>query len=107
VGGTNPSLVESLAAGNPIIAHDNRFNRWVAGEGARFFRDSSDLGQILRSLEGDPSQLLAMGEASRRRHREDFTQERVLSAYEVLLTGIAANTGERLPIVTAEQSPGS
>ena len=29
VGGTNPSLVEALAAGNAIIAHDNEFTRWV------------------------------------------------------------------------------
>ncbi|MBP1039280.1 hypothetical protein J8631_27465, partial [Serratia fonticola] len=26
VGGTNPSLVEALGAGNAIIAHDNDFN---------------------------------------------------------------------------------
>ena len=37
VGGTNPSLVEALGAGNAIIAHDNRFNRWVAGEVAFIF----------------------------------------------------------------------
>jgi glycosyltransferase involved in cell wall biosynthesis len=43
VGGTNPSLVESLAAGNAIIAHDNRFTRWVAGEGARYFQSSDDI----------------------------------------------------------------
>ena len=30
VGGTNPSLVEALGAGNPVIAHDNPYNRWVA-----------------------------------------------------------------------------
>jgi glycosyltransferase involved in cell wall biosynthesis len=34
VGGTNPSLIEAMAAGNPVIAHDNQYNRWVAGEGA-------------------------------------------------------------------------
>ncbi len=31
VGGTNPSLVEALGAGNAVIAHDNPFNRWTAG----------------------------------------------------------------------------
>ena len=34
VGGTNPSLVEALDAGSPVLAHDNKFNRWVAGKGA-------------------------------------------------------------------------
>ena len=38
VGGTNPSLVEALGAGNAVIAHDNRFNRWVAGPQAAYFR---------------------------------------------------------------------
>ncbi len=37
VGGTNPSLVEAMAAGNPVIAHDNEYNRWVAGDGAVYF----------------------------------------------------------------------
>ncbi|MED5787648.1 glycosyl transferase, partial [Enterobacter hormaechei] len=32
VGGTNPSLVESIGCGNAIIAHDNKFNRWVIAE---------------------------------------------------------------------------
>ena len=37
VGGTNPSLVEALGASNAVLAHNNRFNRWVAGEKARYF----------------------------------------------------------------------
>jgi glycosyltransferase involved in cell wall biosynthesis len=89
VGGTNPSLVESLGAGNAVIAHDNRFTRWVAGEGARYFRSSEDIDDILRSLNADPTQLLTMEEASRKRHRESFTQEKVLTAYEELLLQFA------------------
>jgi glycosyltransferase involved in cell wall biosynthesis len=85
VGGTNPSLVESLAAGNAVIAHDNRFTRWVAGEGARYFRSSEDIDGILDSLNADPALLLTMEEASRKRHLEAFTQEKVLTAYEELL----------------------
>jgi glycosyltransferase involved in cell wall biosynthesis len=85
VGGTNPSLVESLAAGNAIIAHDNRFNRWVAGESARFFTQTEDLEETLYALEQNPLQLLEMEEASRQRHREQFEKERILAAYERLL----------------------
>ena len=33
----NPSLVEALGAGTAVIAHDKRFNRWVAGDGAVYF----------------------------------------------------------------------
>jgi glycosyltransferase involved in cell wall biosynthesis len=89
VGGTNPSLVESLGAGNAVIAHDNRFTRWVAGEGARYFQSSEDIDAILNSLSADPAQLPAMEEASRRRYRESFTQEKVLNAYEELLLQFA------------------
>jgi len=39
VGGTNPSLVEALGAGNAVIAHENRFNKWVAGEEQLYFSD--------------------------------------------------------------------
>jgi glycosyltransferase involved in cell wall biosynthesis len=89
VGGTNPSLVESLAAGNAVIAHDNPFNRWVAGEGARYFKSSGDLAEILESLDGEGSQLLDMEEASRKRHHESFTQDKILRAYEELLLRFA------------------
>jgi len=85
VGGTNPSLVESLAAGNAIIAHDNRFTRWVAGERAKFFKETQDLEKILYFLNQNPAELLEMEEASRQRHRDEFEREKVLLAYEELL----------------------
>ena len=40
VGGTNPSLVEALWAGNAVIAHDNAYNRWTAGAAAIPFEAS-------------------------------------------------------------------
>ena len=43
VGGTNPSLVEALWAGNAVIAHDNGYNRWTAGGAAVFFDDVAEL----------------------------------------------------------------
>jgi glycosyltransferase involved in cell wall biosynthesis len=89
VGGTNPSLVESLGAGNAVIAHDNRFTRWVAGEGALYFRSTQDIDGILHSLNADPTQLRAMEKASRKRYCESFTQDKVLTAYEELLLQFA------------------
>lgn len=85
VGGTNPSLVESLAAGNAVIAHNNRFNRWVAGTGARFFNGADDLARILEELESSPELFLKMEEQSHIRHRQSFVHEDVLLAYEKLL----------------------
>jgi glycosyltransferase involved in cell wall biosynthesis len=89
VGGTNPSLVESLAAGNAVIAHDNPFTRWVAGEGARYFKGSEDLAATITQIEENPEILESMRQQSRIRHRESFIQEKVLSAYEELLLSFA------------------
>ncbi len=53
VGGTNPSLVEALGAGNPVFAHDNRFNRWVAGDAAAYFTTAKSLSdQMDKVLSG-------------------------------------------------------
>jgi glycosyltransferase involved in cell wall biosynthesis len=85
VGGTNPSLVEALGAGNAVIAHNNRFNRWVAGEGGRYFESIEQLDQLLESLNADSEQLMEMEQASRKRFCESFTQDKILTAYEDLL----------------------
>ena len=47
-GGTNPSLLEAMAAGANICAHENPFNRAVLGEDALFFSSSSDIASILK-----------------------------------------------------------
>ncbi len=88
VGGTNPSLVEALGAGCAVIAHDNEFNRWVAGDGAAYFSGSADLADLLARLLDDEGALARMRQASRARHREAFTWPRVLGDYESLLARV-------------------
>jgi glycosyltransferase involved in cell wall biosynthesis len=55
VGGTNPSLLEAMAVGNSVIAHDNIFNREVTGEHATFFGSPKELAKIFnqRELKGE------------------------------------------------------
>lgn len=48
VGGTNPSLLEAIAAGQPIIAHDNPFNREVTGDMAIYFDGPEAIKKILK-----------------------------------------------------------
>jgi len=91
VGGTNPSLVESLAAGNPVIAHDNRFTRWVAGPEQQYFSGAEDLSEIFDAVLDDRLRLDQMSAASRVRHHEFFTPEKVLPVYEELLMRFASN----------------
>ena len=85
VGGTNPSLVEALGAGSAVIAHNNRFNRWVAGAGAAYFEDEEDCARLFDRLLGDDASLRQMKAASRTRFLERFTWEHVLAEYENLL----------------------
>lgn len=85
VGGTNPSLVEALAAGNAVIAHDNAYNRWVAKDGALYFADADTFSARLESLIGNPTRLVELRAASRQRHLEEFTWEYVAGQYEQLL----------------------
>jgi glycosyltransferase involved in cell wall biosynthesis len=85
VGGTNPSLVEALGAGNAVIAHDNRFNRWVAGEGAVYFRDAAGFDGLVQRLLGEPEQLVRMRDACLSRFQSRFTWAQVLAEYQSLL----------------------
>ncbi|MBM9477323.1 DUF1972 domain-containing protein [Nakamurella flavida] len=85
VGGTNPSLVEAMAAGNPVIAHDNEYNRWVAADGARYFATAQDADERITELLADDGQRAAMGRASRDRHAREFTWEHVAGQYRTLL----------------------
>ncbi len=90
VGGTNPSLVEALGAGSPVLAHDNPFNRWVAGPGAGYFVDEHACRTVLDTLLDDDAALQAMRASSYARHAEAFTWDRILPAYERVLLAATA-----------------
>ena len=85
VGGTNPSLVEAMAAGNAVVAHDNRYNTWVAGPDNAYFSGTDDLVPLLTDLVGDPARRERMGQASRARFRDEFTWQRIGAQYEQAL----------------------
>lgn len=47
VGGTNPSLLEAMACGCNIAAHDNKFNKGILGDDARYFSSAHDVKKII------------------------------------------------------------
>ncbi|MDD5363769.1 MAG: DUF1972 domain-containing protein [Gallionellaceae bacterium] len=85
VGGTNPSLVEALGAGNAVLAHDNSYNRWVAGEGGVYFHGEDGCAALLEQLLVDADVLTGLQVAARARHAAEFTWNKVLGDYERLL----------------------
>jgi glycosyltransferase involved in cell wall biosynthesis len=85
VGGTNPSLVEALAAGNPVIAHDNKYNRWVAGDAGLYFGSSGDVDLAVSRLLGDADLRQQLSGGARARFDAEFTWDKVAGEYESLL----------------------
>lgn len=86
VGGSNPSLIEAMAAGNPVIAHDNKYNRWVVGEGALYFDTVESADSQISRLLLDGNLRERMKAATLHRFSQEFTWERVAGQYEQLLT---------------------
>jgi glycosyltransferase involved in cell wall biosynthesis len=50
-GGTNPSLVEAMSLGLPVIAYDAAYNRETTENNALFFKNSGDLAEILKKVD--------------------------------------------------------
>lgn len=86
VGGTNPSLIEAMAAGNAVIAHDNQYNRWVVGDGGVYFHGAESVERLVGALLADPDRRVALGLASRQRFRACFTWEHIGKKYEDILS---------------------
>ena len=100
VGGTNPSLIEALAAGMPVMAHDNRFNRWVAEDAAVYFRGVADASRIFDELDNQADALSALSPLALARHAARFTPEKVLADYETLILAAAQGAFDRAPVST-------
>ena len=79
-------MVEAMGAGSAVIAHDNHFNRWVAGEDAQYFGDFSECEKIFdKMLALDEGSVSRMKDSSLSVFNEKFTWGQVLGDYEALL----------------------
>lgn len=86
VGGTNPSLLEAMACGNWVIAHDNPFNREVARDAADYFRTSAQLaGALARYTQTGTETLTQRGQRARDIVAGHYTWPRIVDAYEALM----------------------
>ncbi len=86
VGGTNPSLLEALGCGNPVIIHDNAFNREVAGDIGFLFETSSDITKCIEKADSmQSSDRDRLSDAAKKRIREYYTWDRIADQYSTLL----------------------
>ena len=86
VGGTNPSLLEAMAAGCAIAAHDNPFNAAILGEDAAYF---STPEQITAFLDHPMDEALA-DERKRKnmlKIRTLYSWDKIIGDYEKVLAG--------------------
>jgi len=82
VGGTNPALVEAMAARLPVLAHDNPYNRWVAGDDAKYFSNKLALEKNIGLLVSDNKTIKKMSLSSYKRYNEKFNWKLILDKYE-------------------------
>lgn len=84
VGGTNPSLLEAMACGCHIAAHDNRFNRAVLQDDAAYFSDANNITQIINSP-AHPATAERWRINNYLRIEEVFNPVKIADAYEDLM----------------------
>jgi glycosyltransferase involved in cell wall biosynthesis len=89
VGGTHPALIEAMASGGAVLAHDTEENREVGGEAIGYFRLRPDetLSTTISSWLRKP--LEEWREKARLRARARYGWERVTDAYETLFAELA------------------
>ena len=86
VGGTNPSLLEALSCGNIVVAHDNVFNREVAGEVGLYFRSSDEIPTLVEAVESmDESEKSDLSIKAREQIRNNYAWEIVVDMYQKIL----------------------
>ena len=104
-GGTNPSLVEMMHVGRPILAYDCIFNHQTTRGAAQYFADEAGLSDALRQGQ-DP----AMGANLRMIAGRDYRWQDIGAAYFDLFERVAnaprraAQVTPRLPFRSAKRS---
>lgn len=85
VGGTNPALVEALGAEQAIIAHDNKFNRYVAKNAALYFKNEKSLSKIFDKLVKNKKLIIKLRINAKKQFLNNYQWDHILDKYEKLL----------------------
>ncbi|HEY0142555.1 MAG TPA: glycosyltransferase [Thermoanaerobaculia bacterium] len=89
VGGTHPALIEAMASGGAVLAHDTPENREVGGEAVGYFGLRPEtLSGTLREWLSDAGLRETYRTRAQQRAAERYSWERVTDAYEALFVRI-------------------
>ncbi len=90
VGGTNPALVQAMAAGAPTVARDTVYNREVLAETGSYVQPSPpEITRSVLDLIDSPRRQEELSQAAKRRAREHYSWGEVCRRYESSLVEIA------------------
>jgi glycosyltransferase involved in cell wall biosynthesis len=84
VGGTNPSLLESMGCGNLIFAHDNPFNRETLGNCGVFFANVDELTRAIDRMDQGAG-VERLRTAAKARARRRYRWPDIIASYAALL----------------------
>ncbi|KAB2806832.1 DUF1972 domain-containing protein [Phaeocystidibacter luteus] len=87
VGGTNPSLLEAMACGAPIVAHKNEFNQSVLKENGIYFETAEDVAWAL-DQDFQQDALNIMTKTNTNVIREHFTWKSIADQYELIFSQV-------------------
>ena len=79
VGGTNPSLLDAMAAKAPLAAHNNRFNKSILKDNAVLFSNATDVCKLIIS-----NQYVNKGhiENNYAAIKNEYTWDKIIDQYE-------------------------
>ncbi|MCC6372230.1 MAG: DUF1972 domain-containing protein [Bacteroidia bacterium] len=92
-GGTNPSLVEAMFMGLPVLAYDVSYNRTTTENKAFYFKTIHDIHNGVMQLQGEKQKQLAavMKEIAGRR----YTWKVIASKYRLLIAEVMQTVGKK------------
>ncbi len=90
VGGTHPALIEAMASGGCVLAHDTPENREAGGDAVAYFRlgPAETLSGMICECLAAPARCEAKRRAARERAGEFYRWDGVTEAYERLFGGL-------------------
>lgn len=97
VGGTNPSLLEAMACGCNIAAHNNVFNKSVLQTGADYFLNEKEVTHII-DMPGNPATLSERKKSNMEKIKNVYNIEKNIDDYEQLMLRAC---GEKRVIIKA------
>jgi len=80
VGGTNPSLLEAMASGSLIAAHDNVFNKAVLGDDAFYFDCTAGVKALLEKSVCHEKKTFTLHNTEK--IRQQYSWNKIIDAYE-------------------------